>query len=110
MSYVRPGVYITVEDYFIKAPRDLREEFLNIKEKFLYETCTRQLLEEMNYHYSSIFRDNGLEDLRFKLEYNDKYNGVNFIPIRPIDKLAIEGILAMPCFLTRKVLIEKIQK
>ena len=50
MSYLAPGVYMLPMISDIKSPRDLREEFLGIQEKFLFEQCDRRLLEEMTYH------------------------------------------------------------
>jgi hypothetical protein len=101
---MRPGAF-TLQP--IQPPRDLREAFLEIKRMFLHEQQTRHTLEEMTYCYSNLFRSYNLSDLQFRLQFNDKRDCIEFIPLRIIDKLAIEGILSMPQLLTREILFEK---
>lgn len=95
----------------IQVPKTLKEQFIEIGNSFLQEQMSKHVIEEMNYVYRNLFLIHNLEELQYKLEFNDQKNAVQFTPIREIDRLAIEGIMAMPDrvpYLTRHVIIEKI--
>lgn len=70
---------------------DLKTEFLAIQENAKNKPLTKVLIEEIDYKYKELLRSFGLEDLRYKIKQSKQ--SIIFIPIRPIDKYAVAGIL-----------------
>jgi len=81
---------ITVSNIKLDA-LSIKEEFLSIKEKYSYSFCTAHTRGEMYRDYDNFFKKWLLEDLQYRIIFND--NSITFDLIRQIDKLAIKGIL-----------------
>jgi len=88
MVEVRPNNNIEPEMTF-------KEKFIYIGEKRKDLILTRVLLEDLHNEYDLFFKENDLEDLRYKIDCDIHNNTIQFTPIRKIDKLAIRGILSL---------------
>lgn len=79
----------------VEPEMTLKEKFIYIGEKRKGLSLTRALLESLHYEYDAFFKENDLEDLRYKIDCDEYNNTIQFTPIRKIDKLAIRGLLSM---------------
>lgn len=83
---------IEIKDNIIKPKyRDLKTEFLEIKDGFTGRPITLMLLDEINNRYYDLFHHFNLSDLQWRITNNE--NSIQFSPIRAIDHYAINGII-----------------
>jgi hypothetical protein len=71
--------------------RNLKSEFLGINDYYIGKPLTMVLMEEINNRYYDLFESFDLRDLQWRLIKHE--NKVEFLPIRPIDKYTINGII-----------------
>lgn len=73
--------------------RDLKAEFVAIQNDAIGKPLTMVLMQELDYKYRDLFEYFGLRDLQYRLTKGNE--SIQFTPIRPIDELAIAGILGL---------------
>ena len=88
----------------MKNSRELKKEFLRIKERYLSKILTQETTDCIWHEYKELFYDFNLDELKFSILLKDcpdkkiifnPSGEIIFNPIREIDKLAIKGILSL---------------
>lgn len=73
---------------------NIKQEFILIQTKYLQSTPNGETMREMYIEYENLFLKSGLKDLQFEIIIPKENPCIMVMhPIRPIDKLAIRGIL-----------------
>lgn len=77
----------------MKEDKELREEFLAIRDKYIGAMICVDTIYRIDSEYERFFIENDMRDVKFKIEVSDKGGVIELVPLNTMSRFVIRGIL-----------------
>lgn len=77
----------------MKSDKELREEFLAIRDKYIGAMMSIETIYSIDTEYEQFFQENDMRDVKFKVEVSDCGTMVSVTPLNTMSRFVIRGIL-----------------
>lgn len=77
----------------MKSDKELREEFLAIRDKYIGTMMSIETIYSIDTEYEQFFQENDMRDVKFKVEVSDCGSMVSVTPLNTMSRFVIRGIL-----------------